>query len=49
MLVAMTGYGQEQDRQRSQEAGFDLHLVKPVDPLEVQRLVADFGNGGAGA
>ena len=31
VLVAMTGYGQESDRQRSQEAGFDHHLVKPAD------------------
>jgi PAS domain S-box-containing protein len=30
-LVAMTGYGQDSDRQRSHEAGFDAHLVKPVD------------------
>ena len=30
-LVAMTGYGQDSDRQRSQEAGFNAHLVKPVD------------------
>jgi hypothetical protein len=29
--VAMTGWGQEEDRQRSIEAGFDSHLVKPVD------------------
>ena len=31
-LVALTGYGQEDDRRRSREAGFDHHLVKPVDP-----------------
>ena len=36
-LVALSGYGQPQDRQRSVAAGFDLHLVKPVDP---QRLTA---------
>ena len=30
-LVAVTGYGQDKDRERSQEAGFDVHLVKPVD------------------
>jgi CheY-like chemotaxis protein len=30
-LIAHTGYGQEQDRRRSQEAGFALHLVKPID------------------
>ena len=32
VLVALTGWGQEEDRRRSQEAGFDLHLVKPVEP-----------------
>jgi CheY-like chemotaxis protein len=31
MLVAVTGYGQESDHQRSEEAGFDHHLVKPPD------------------
>jgi len=38
-LVAMTGYGQEEDRQRSREAGFDCHLVKPVDPEDLQPLL----------
>src|SRR5207253_350027 len=31
-MIAVTGYGGEEDRQRSREAGFDLHLTKPVDP-----------------
>jgi CheY-like chemotaxis protein len=31
VLVAMTGWGQEEDRRRSKEAGFDVHLVKPVE------------------
>jgi signal transduction histidine kinase len=31
-LIAVTGYGQEEDRRRALEAGFDVHLVKPVDP-----------------
>jgi two-component system CheB/CheR fusion protein len=39
-LVAMTGYGQDEDRRRAREAGFDHHLVKPVDPQAVQSLVA---------
>lgn len=38
-LVALTGYGQEHDRQRSREAGFDLHLTKPVQPDELFRLL----------
>jgi two-component system CheB/CheR fusion protein len=39
-LVALTGYGQEEDRRRSAAAGFDVHLVKPADPDTVQDLVA---------
>ena len=39
-LVAMTGYGQEADKQRSQEAGFDHHLVKPADFSEVKQILA---------
>jgi CheY-like chemotaxis protein len=39
-LVAVTGWGQREDRQQSQEAGFDHHLIKPVDPDDVRRLVA---------
>ena len=31
-LIAVTAYGQDEDRRRAREAGFDLHLVKPVDP-----------------
>jgi CheY-like chemotaxis protein len=40
LMVAMTGYGQERDRQLSREAGFDHHLVKPVDPATLQALLA---------
>ncbi len=40
VLVAMTGYGQESDKQSTQEAGFDHHLVKPADFNEVKHLVA---------
>jgi CheY-like chemotaxis protein/two-component sensor histidine kinase len=39
-LLALTGYGQEEDRRRSREAGFDHHLVKPADPEELQGLLA---------
>jgi CheY-like chemotaxis protein len=38
-LIAMTGYGQDTDRSRSQEAGFDYHLVKPVDAEELEQLI----------
>jgi CheY-like chemotaxis protein len=40
VLVAMTGYGQDSDRQRSQEAGFAHHLVKPADFGKVQQILA---------
>ena len=39
LLIAVTGYGQAHDRQRSKEAGFDHHLVKPVAFAEIQRAV----------
>ena len=39
LLVAITGYGQEEDKRRSQEAGFDRHLVKPVAVRELLRLI----------
>jgi CheY-like chemotaxis protein len=40
LLIAVTGYGQAADRLRSQEAGFDHHLVKPVSADEIQRVIA---------
>lgn len=39
-LIALTGYGQEDDRRRSQEAGFDRHIVKPLDPHALSALLA---------
>jgi PAS domain S-box-containing protein len=39
-LVAVTGYGQDEDRRRSKEVGFDHHLTKPVDPNALQDFVA---------
>jgi PAS domain S-box-containing protein len=38
-LLALTGYGQEEDQRRSKEAGFDVHLVKPADPDQLQELL----------
>lgn len=38
-LIALTGYGRDSDRQLAEEAGFDLHLVKPVEPLALQKLL----------
>jgi CheY-like chemotaxis protein len=38
-MIALTGYGQPEDRARSREAGFDAHLTKPVDIAELERIV----------
>jgi two-component system CheB/CheR fusion protein len=43
-VIAVTGYGQAEDRLRTEEAGFDRHLTKPVDPKEVMAIVASLGN-----
>jgi CheY-like chemotaxis protein len=40
VLVAVTGWGQEEDRRRSQEAGFNFHMVKPVPSVVLERLLA---------
>jgi PAS domain S-box-containing protein len=40
LVIAMTGWGQAEDRRRSAEAGFDHHLVKPIDHAELLRLLA---------
>jgi CheY-like chemotaxis protein len=40
-LIALTGWNQEEDRRRSREAGFDHHLVKPVDSATLQTLLAE--------
>ncbi len=39
-LIALTGWGQEEDRRRTEEAGFDQHIVKPVDPAVLMKLLA---------
>jgi len=39
-LLAVTGYGQDSDRARSQEAGFDLHLVKPISMTTLETVLA---------
>ena len=48
VLVALTGWGQDEDRRKSTEAGFDAHLVKPVDTDLLTKLLAELRVGGAG-
>jgi CheY-like chemotaxis protein len=45
LLVALTGWGKEEDRQRSKEAGFDHHLTKPVEFTALQKLLAESNLG----
>jgi CheY-like chemotaxis protein len=40
-VIAVTGYGAEEDRRRSQEAGFDMHLTKPLDPDALEEVFAE--------
>ena len=40
-LIALTGWGQDEDRRRTREAGFDLHLTKPVDPDQLVAMLDD--------
>jgi CheY-like chemotaxis protein len=40
VLIALTGWGQQHDRDRASQAGFDHHLTKPADPAEMSRLIA---------
>jgi CheY-like chemotaxis protein len=42
ILVALTGYGQPSDREKTAEAGFDAHLVKPVDPAVIESFLDDY-------
>jgi PAS domain S-box-containing protein len=41
MLVALTGWGQEDDKRRATEAGFDRHFTKPVNPADLEKLIAE--------
>ncbi len=40
LLVAVTGWGQEEDRLKAREAGFDCHMVKPIDPAALTSILA---------
>ena len=48
-LIALTGYSDPDDRRRAEEAGFDAHVVKAVDPEELTRLLARLGVPGRGS
>jgi signal transduction histidine kinase/CheY-like chemotaxis protein len=49
LIAALTGWGQDNDRQRTAEAGFDHHLVKPVDSHTLRKLIAELGAKANGA
>jgi CheY-like chemotaxis protein len=40
VIIAQTGWGQDEDRQRTHDAGFDHHMVKPVDPNALMKMLA---------
>jgi PAS domain S-box-containing protein len=44
-LIALTGYGQTEDRRRAQEAGFDVHLTKPVEPDRLRKVLDELARG----
>jgi signal transduction histidine kinase len=45
LLIALTGYGQKEDRARSEQAGFHHHFVKPADPRDIQAAIAGWAAG----
>jgi CheY-like chemotaxis protein len=46
ILAALTGYGQPGDREKTAQAGFDAHLVKPVDPTVIESFLDDYAEAG---
>jgi ADP-ribose pyrophosphatase len=46
VMVAVTGYGREEDRRQAEAAGFDIHFVKPADPAAITRLFKDMSVSG---
>jgi CheY-like chemotaxis protein len=48
-LIALTGYSREEDRAKSQAAGFDLHLLKPVDLEEIETILKKLSQSESGA
>jgi CheY-like chemotaxis protein len=49
LIVAVSGYGQQEHRLRSKQAGFDQHVVKPIDPSVLSSLLATFSSQRAAA
>jgi PAS domain S-box-containing protein len=45
VLVAITGWGQQEDKRRATEAGFDYHLTKPVDPAALEQMLSELKRG----
>ncbi len=43
-IVAVTGWGQDEDRRRTRDAGFDFHLVKPLDHAELMEIIGTAGS-----
>ena len=48
-MLAYSGFGQEQDKRESREAGFDEHLTKPIRLADLRRVVAQLSTATAGA
>ena len=48
VLVALTGWGQDEDQRRAYAAGFDHHLTKPAEPAVLEALIASVANSGSG-
>jgi DNA-binding response OmpR family regulator len=46
MLVAITGWGQDEDKLRALQCGFDRHMTKPVDIVQLSEVLAELGRGG---
>jgi CheY-like chemotaxis protein len=42
VLIAVSGYGQEEDQERAKSAGFDAYLIKPISLKDLERLLAEF-------
>ena len=45
-LIAYTAWGRHEDIERTREAGFDTHMLKPVDPAQLESLLTSLGRGG---